>query len=311
MAEIYLGMENNMWHLRKGTVLVEPGDRVFWNSLWQSEVFKNLLNDERQPYGQLLESAMQRPWWFVDAEQEYERRHFSIWFGQVFLRRSYDNPVITDLYYWHDLMHAMTFQNLSNPEGMSESEWRIVMRANEIKVSIETEMLIYLRAPDLRAQSFKERIWLDDLVHPLPQSLADRLSGYRQKLLKDQNFAAQEAALRFSVKQGWPLPHPEGQNDRDASWFWDLRRAVTLDPNVENPVEVALHRYEEQAWPYYAKWSNHWREVESARSRFEMLLSLGYWRQAVKEREDCWLRVADDNGVPYGTLAPRLKRKKA
>ena len=61
MAEIYLGMENNMWHLRKGTVLVEPGDRVFWNRLWQSEVFKNLLNDERQPYGQLLESAMQRP----------------------------------------------------------------------------------------------------------------------------------------------------------------------------------------------------------------------------------------------------------
>lgn len=310
-----------MWHERPGTILVEPGDRAFWQGLWKSDVFRALLDDPAQPYGALLERAIEQPWWFVDAHHDYERRHFSIWFGQVFLRREYENPVITDLYYWHDLVHALTFRRLDDP-SLTEADWRRAMRANEIAVSIETEMLIYARCPALRAQSFQERIWMDDLEasrDPLSTQDYDRRVGRTHRLLAyhhrldfDPGFAATELALRQAVLDPWPLPHPAWAGHDPgcaAQWFWDMRRAVTLDPDPDNAVEVALRRYEDQAQPYYNKWANDWRRVELDRARFQQLVAEGNWRKAVAERHAHWTRVADDNGVPYGTLAPRPKKK--
>lgn len=309
-----------MWHERSGTVLVEPGDRDFWQGLWKSDVFRALLEDPTQPYGALLGRAMRQPWWFVDAHHEYERRHFSIWFGQVFLRREYANPVITDLYYWHDLVHALTFRRLDDP-SLTEADWRRAMRANEIAVSIETEMLIYARCPSLRPQSFQDRIWMDDLTVRAPLGVQDRdrflsrssrLRDYCHRLKSDPDFAAAEQALRQAVLDPWPLPHPNwvGHDPGcNAQWFWDLRRAVTLDPDPDNAVEVALRRYEDQAQPYYNKWVKDWRQVELDRARFQQLVAQGDWRQAVEERQERWAYVADDNGVPYGTLAPRPKKK--
>ena len=304
-----------MWHERAGTLFVPPGSRDFWQGFWRTDVFRELLADPRQPYGQLLDRAVEQPWWFVDARQEYEKRHFSIWFGQVFLRREYDNPVITDLYYWHDLVHAMTFRRLDDP-ALTEHDWRVAMRANEIAVSIETEMLIYLRAPALRAQSFSGRIWLDDVseerLDAQALSRTHRLLAYWKRMREDAGFARSEDALRLAAADPWPLEHPEWKGHDpgcDKRWFWDIRRAVTLDPDQANPVEVALRRYEDQAFPYYAKWSGHWRQVESDRARFQSLVSQGDWMRAVAERQARWCEVADDNGVPYGTLAPRLRKK--
>lgn len=301
-----------MWHERPGTQLVQPQDSAFWEGLWKTQAFRDVLNDPMTGYKHLLGTARHRPWWFVDAQMPYERYHFSIWLGDVFLRREYDNPVITDMYYWHDLVHALTFRRI-DPSRVDEQGWRLAMRANEIAVSIETEMLIYLRAPHLRAHSFTDRIWIDDLTDPLPSGLESRLTDYRQRLADEPEFAFQEAQLREALPSHWPLFHPMSalQQGRPFRWFWDLRRAVTINPDPDNAVEVALHRYEQQAMPFYKKWSGHWDEVELDRARFAMLCEQGNWEQAVMERHQRWEERADENGVPYGMLAPRPKKKAA
>lgn len=300
-----------MWHNRPTTKLVVPSDKGFFSNLFATPQFRALLEDSSTGYGALLELASLRPWWFVDAQQPYERYHFSIWFGDTFLRRTYDNPVITDMYYWHDLVHALTFRTLDRSIQDFET-WRLAMRSNEIAVSIETEMLIYLRNENLRQASFPHPIWIDELTDPLPAALAARLDRYQDLLASDENFSASEHALLSALPDHWPLPHPIRalEQGRDFLWFWQLRRATTLWPDENNPVEVALHRYEQQATPFYMKWSNHWREVEDHRSEFAQLVSDGQWERAVQLRHQLWSMRSDANGVPYGDLAPRPKKRK-
>lgn len=300
-----------MWHKRSDTVLVEAGDRTYFDRLFATPAFRELLEDPTTGYGVLLDQASLRPWWFVSAQQPYERYHFSAWIGDTFLRRTYDNPVITDMYYWHDLVHAMTFR-LLDPHIQDFQSWRLAMRSNEIAVSIETEMLIYLRNPSLRAHTF-DQIWLDDLTDPLPERLATRLEAYRARLQEDEAFATSEYALRSALPEYWPLFHPIRalEQGRDFNWFWDLRRAVTLWPDENNAMEMALHKYEAQANPFYQKWTHHWREVENHRLEFANLIKRGAWREAVELRHKLWDNRADSNGVPYGDLAPRPKKRKA
>ena len=297
-----------MWHKRPNTLLVEVGDSEFWDNIWHSQVFKDCIKQEG-PYKDLIEKAQEQPWWFVDAEQNYEHRHFSIWFGQTFLRRQYSNPVITDLYYFHDLVHAMTFRRMDD-ENLTEQDWRLAMRANEIAVSIETEMLMYWRFPELRQHTFAEKIWADDITSPTPEYLQKRVDNYRMRYALDADFAEKEGALRRAVLKDWPLKHPElaTAQGRDFDWFWDLRRETTLNPDPENPVEVALRKYEDQAQPFYNKWVNDWRDVEKERAKFADLCASGNWLEAVRNRHKCWESNADKNGVPYGDLAPRPKK---
>ena len=299
-----------MWHERPNTQIVEPGDRAFWQSLWKTDVFQALLDDPSTGYAALLDRAAELPWWFLDSEQAYERRHFSIWFGNAFIRREYDNPAITDLFYWHDLLHALTFHVFDPKDGTDETTWRLAMRANEIAVSMETETIIYWRNPDLRALSFEQRIWQDELGSPLSPSLLNRLRAYRvaRQAVAPTAQARYEQQLRDAVPSSWPLPYrPDERLDRlDWEGLWDLRRAVTRKPDPTNPVEQDLARYESMADPFFFHWTDAWQEVEDERFAFDALCRAGQWREAVARREAHWARTANADGVPYGDIAQAL-----
>lgn len=299
-----------MWHERANTQLVEPGDLSFWKNLWLTDGFRSLVDDERTGYARILEQAAQLPWWFVDSQQSYERRHFSVWFANTFIRRQYDNPVLTDLFHWHDLLHALTFRRFSPEENPTEAQWRLAMRANEIAVSMETETLIYWRNPDLRAQSWNQPIWQDQILGPLAPNLLARLRAYIvQVQAKDPSPAAlYERELRQALIHPWPLPYdPDPRLDR-VGWdgLWQLRRTVALAPDLDNPVEKDIARYEAMAEPFFFHWRNDWQEVERECFAFGQLCQQGQWRQAVARRHEHWKRVSNEEGVPYGDIARAL-----
>jgi hypothetical protein len=86
---------------------------------------------------------------------------------------------------------------------------------------------------------------------------------------------------------------------------------VTLNPDPANPVEVALRRYEDQAAPFYAKWTGMWPEVEADRAAFQAACDAGRWTEAVAARQQRWCQRSDSHGVPYGDLAPRRRKPKS
>lgn len=103
-----------MWHTFDSTTLIVPGQRDFWDNFWKSSFFQKLMTTHPD-FKRLQQQAERLPWLFVDSRADYDRRHFSAWFANTFIRREYDNPVHQDLFHFHDLLHALTFED--NPEG--------------------------------------------------------------------------------------------------------------------------------------------------------------------------------------------------
>lgn len=293
------------WADRADTVKVAPGDGTFWRRLWRHEGFRALLEDPDSGYGPVLDWAASRPWWFITATAPHERRHFGVWFGHAFVRRDYANPLIQDLFHWHDLLHAYTFAM-----GPFEdfAHWRRAMRANEIAVSIETEVLVYWRAPALRAASFDFPIWADQLGMPLAAHQRERLLRWR--VAQRGAAGAAEEALHAALGD-WPLPAPADPTAErlDGAGLWALRRAVSAWPRPGCDVERTLADYEAQAEPFYLAWEQDWREVEAARLAFARDCDRGQWVAAVAEREALWRDRADGHGVPYGRIAQELAAK--
>lgn len=78
--------------------------KKFVNSLWQTSIFR-----ESKYVANWVErfASGRTGWVFAEmSEPELEYPHFGTWFGITYLRH-YDNKIISDLYYLHELVHAV------------------------------------------------------------------------------------------------------------------------------------------------------------------------------------------------------------
>jgi hypothetical protein len=297
-----------MWHRDPDTRLVEPGDRAFWQGIWRTEAMRTAFDDPATGYGAVLERVIARPWWFVTQRHAGEAQHFSVWFAQTLIRRTYANPLLEDLALFHELLHGITFQD--RPAG-TEAQWRLRMRANEIAVSLETEVLIYARLPHLRAMTFDHPIWADRLdLRPGPPRSPwpdPRTAAYldAQARWSLSPLAIAERELRWAVpsQREWPLPFPATIEFPYFDRLWAARRSLTLAPTAD-PVEQTIARYEHQAPAFYDAWAPYWRQVEQSRVDFEARCDRGDWGEACAVREREWEALSDARGVPYGQLIP-------
>lgn len=293
-----------MWSDRASHQLIEPGDLGFWKSLWVSPLFAQLFDDPATGYGRLLERIAARPWWLINSTHDYERRHFSTWFGHAIVRRQYANPLIQDLYYWHDLLHGMTFRDAT---GVDFNRWRELMRANEIATSLETEVILYWRAPQLREHTFAHPIWHDRITPAIGVRDRERLLAYRASPTT-RDPSGVEARLWSARLPDWPLPH-EFCSTRDLPShmaLWQLRRAITRSPDPALPVEVDMAGYEHQAEVFYEAWRPLWREVEAHRARFAAHCRQREFQQAIDLQMREFERTSNADGVPYGDIAKGL-----
>lgn len=285
-----------MWHRDPDTRFVPPGDD-FWDTVWRSDEFRAALADPADPYRRVVAAARLRPWWYVPVRHPQERQHFGTWFGRALGQRAYTKPLVHDLFLLHELLHACSF--VDDPRG-TEASWRYRMRANEIAVSLETEVLVYARHPTWRAHTFSKEIWADrfDLRAVRgggPGARRSRRLGSEQQLWRRRPQASETP---------WILPHAATASFPAYADLWQRRRLAARQP--QDALEETIRRYEGSADAFFHAWRPYWRHVERERVAFDDACSRGAWRSAVRRRERWWEVHADAQGIPYGGVACKL-----
>lgn len=229
---------------RSGTVHRCPGSGEWSGPAWRSPLF---IDQVLPAYTDLVHWADTQDFWFYEPLAG-ERQMFSVWFAHAIGRRNYENPVLHDLYLLHDLLHAYTF---IDAPGDTPSRWRARMRANEIMVSLETEVLVYARCPSLRAHSFPHPVWADRFL------AAGGVRGTAADFGVPLNASERQLSTIAAI---WPLETPSGW-----SGLWWARRRASLQPDPACLMEQAIAHYERQAAEEYAAWGRQWRQVERYR----------------------------------------------
>ena len=146
------------------------------DELLQTEVLRKSYDEEGLVHAVLTRFA-RLPRFFYKPSEDYlnevdndgktlteyvESPHFSPWWGGVQLR-TYDNKLVQDLYYLHEMEHAGTM-----PYGPDEAHtltdpvtFKNKIRDNEHEASTLSEMTIYCEFPQLRKHSFAHEIFVD------------------------------------------------------------------------------------------------------------------------------------------------------
>lgn len=181
---------------------------TFVNSLWLSPIFKNNLYVknwvEKFSVGPKVFASMSNP--------QLEYAHFGTWFGLTYLRQ-YDNAIVSDLYYLHEIVHAVL-----SKYSLSDTFTSWFRRMNEIEfaASLETEANIYIEIPELRKHSFDDRIWADRFLGtnlPAAETIKImRQERYRAMREPDpMDYCEQQIAgyvkQNFEWANIWKLPH--------------------------------------------------------------------------------------------------------
>jgi hypothetical protein len=222
---------------------------------------------KESPYvGAWIEKFAVRPAVFAEmSDVELEYPHFATWFGMSYLR-TYDDPVISDLYYLHEIVHSVLLRYEPAPLFTA---WYRKMNGIEFSASLETEGYIYLGVPKLRARSFKDEIWADRYIGAearLGDSLRDIMRQGRYKAMQqpdpmdycEQQIAAY-ARQNFEWANIWKLAIDEVPAYRSVEEHMTRFRAgeVALDDHV-----AWLQRFGEIPFPVQARlfaqvyWSN-------------------------------------------------------
>ena len=220
---------------------------------------------------------------FAPSEQTIEWTHFSPWWGGILLC-DYDNPLIRDLRYLHEIYHAATMPylrdcNLATFEAMNFR--------NEREASCFTEIAIYCELPDLRRQAFDHPIFADRFLFP---------SGDRT--------TPDQAWLR-RWREDRPLTF-------QALMYERARVILASDDEIDqgDPQIVWLRRYGEQGAAWVRIWSERFRLVQEEMVALEERSRSGDRRDALARHLD-WLQsdtLTDGSDVPFRREAETFRR---
>lgn len=240
----------------------------FVRNLWKSDAFR-----DSHINGGIIADIAKRfaylPRIFAHTSNDYlERPHFSTWWNVIMLRE-YDNPIINDLYYLHEMTHAASMPYV---EEIGSAAFRETMQRNELEASVLSEIAIYFDLPELRKCSFQHEIYADRFLH----------NPRMQNLYKVNRETALETlrSMRLDVM----VSKPKEQMDMTEIW---------------------IRRFADQNVVYASVWADRYREVERGMSCFQRI-ALGYGsnpRKAALEMLRRWLdrEIARDpkDNIPF------------
>ncbi len=209
------------------------------------------------------------------SDTHLEQAHFSVWWN-VLTRRTYDNPVISDLYYLHEITHA---SDLAYVPELSFSGFKRKMQDNELTASVTSEIAAYFALPELRAQSFNFPIYVDRFL--------------------------QDAA----IKKRW---HTDPENLIHE--LREKRRDIMLGLEADklDDVELWIHRYAEQNEQWALIWRKRFREVESAMLTLRQdIATKPHQRAAALQKYVQWLtsaQVCGQGDIPFPLEAEQFAK---
>lgn len=211
---------------------------------------------------------------FRPSEQSIEWTHFSTWWGGILLC-DYDNPVIRDLRYLHEIYHAATMPYLSD---CNRATFEAMNFRNEREASCFTEMAIYCELPDLRPIAFDHPIFVDRFLFPS----GDRASPNEEWLRRWR----EDRPLTFQAlmyERARVILASDDEIDRD-------------DPQI-----VWLRRYGEQGAAWAQIWSERFRLVQEEMVALERRSRAGDRKAALRDHLD-WLLsdpIAEGTDIPF------------
>lgn len=143
-------------------LLNKPGEiRDFVYELWSDSPIKQNHRDGGMVH-EIVERFAQMPRIFFEpSDVRLEWTSFSPWWGAILLAK-YENPVIRDLRYLHEIYHAAT---MPYARGMNLATMAARNGQNEREASTFSEIAIYLEIPELREMSFPHPIFGDRLIY--------------------------------------------------------------------------------------------------------------------------------------------------
>lgn len=210
---------------------------------------------------------------FTMTDPTVEWTQFSTWWGAIALGE-YDNPVIRDLRYLHEIYHGSTFPYV---RGLSVEAMQIRNFENERRASAYTEMAVYLDLPHLREESFDHPIFADRFLYPTRHG---------------------------EIDHAWARSWREDRETTFHRLLVERMRVVLAEPNDIDPTDeqvIWLRRYPEQG----AKWVETWKErhqlVDDAMLSLNERTSKGQGRHALMDHYQ-WLLsedIAEGTGIPF------------
>jgi len=248
--------------------LVSPDEiHGFFKALWRTPEFR----ESHAPGGYVyrwVERLAEYPRFIGElTDPRIERAHFSPWWN-ILGRRNYDNDAIHDLFYLHEITHMAM---LVYEETMSWEAWAAKMADNEMLASLESETLVYLAMPSLRAKSFPQQIWADRFLNEQAEG-----GGMR------------DAAVRAAHR----------------SFMLMERYRARRVPDDDLEQRIATFQQENEAWA--SIWRDHYRDVERAMCTFRRM-SLGD-RAAASQWLLDWHEgeARAGNGIPFRAEAEQF-----
>lgn len=178
---------------------------------------------------------------FESSEPRLEWTHFSPWWGAIQLAE-YENPVIRDLRYLHEIYHSAT---MPYSRGMSLAAMAARNAQNEREASTFSEIAVYLEMPELRRRSFDHEIFADRVMYRHPANLIGAKDRLFERWRSERDVVFQELLYaRLQVV---------------------LADEADVDPN--DPQTVWLRRYPEQGDIWNGVWAERHRLVDDAMIR--------------------------------------------
>jgi hypothetical protein len=224
----------------------------FVGNLWQSHFFKKSYAEKGFIFEQVERFAW-LPRFFAETTNDHlERAHFATWWNVITLRQ-YDNPVISDLYYLHEITHAATMPYLG---GIGRAAFDEKMQRNELEASVLSEIAVYFELPGLREAAFGHEIYADKYLE----------EDFWRSLWRANKQVALEAIRT------------------------ERRHIMTSKPEHEmSKAEVWIRRFAEQNEAYSITWADKFRYIEGRMWNFQHA-ALKAGRGAAARHHESWLR---------------------
>ena len=240
---------------------VAPGNETFWKQVWVSPEFQQLVGTAGWLNDEVIPLLSRLPIGFFDPPAN-SRFYFSAWLMNSVMRRTYDNPLIQDLYVLHEALHAATLNNYYNPRLPDSASH--ALRVNEVEVSLETECWVYLRHPQWVGKTF-DPLWV--MQPSLMNVERSALPGPLEALYEQ---------LRSTTR--WPLSREH--SDWKDHHLWRVRRRMTEE--AVTSADKLVQKYERMS----VKWIDKIAPVSALvfDARLQLQRNAKYsWIEAVNE----------------------------
>jgi hypothetical protein len=253
---------------------------------WKSDIFRRLQEERGSYLQQYVDLFAGKPRVYYDMDDaELERNHFTVWMNAIQRRDGYSNPYLEDMYNLHEMVHAIDMKYDSHS---THFDWSVRSLVNELKATIETEVVLYFAIPGLREKTFPFEIWAD-------------------RFLRDRVLLSTE----HGTNQAFFEVNPDGFRSALLKKRWDIRHGPCRGDRIEEMIYGYVARNDE--WDRI--WAECFPEIDGHMEEFEIrcrrnrAVAISWHADWLLQKKGTGTCPYQHQAVEYVRVAADFKRK--